>query len=654
MCIRDRLTVGEYYDVVVLHVSNVGDATVCLKSNVNELSGLITELNGYELTESYVPHVGEIVAAQYVDDGCCYRAKVLSVGNDETAAVLFLDYGNTATVKMNSLVQLQPRHIAFPVFGMNVKFSGSNVGRELLAEYSSLKLKVVERHSTHYVVSLAEDDVTVHCAENPPNEPALSMSDVKSRCLEAGKTYKAYVTDATDVENFFVHVEGFDYVATDEQLQMMYSNKPRGYVPQQTGELIVVHLDVDDTWYRAVVKEIENEDAVKCQLIDFGICVTTSSKNISRFDPELLAHVVVAFKCSFHDAVASKTVTWKDDYLHPMTDVYKITVVEIKGDTHFVELVNIESNVDWKQKLMDDGLLMKASSSNKQSLVSPTAVAKPTSNDAEIRHCDTSRDDTTTKSSSGVTKTKTLLPSLSDTEVRRLFCTLRERIVVVHTNSPSDFYIQPAAQSFRENLDSLQRSVSTFCRQSNDVQEMVAVGNIVGVLHDDGVWYRGEVVNLESQNKFQIHFVDFGFTKIAESVELRSLPDSLAVSLPRQAVHCAIDRAVGRDLDGGWSDAIIERFRNFCTSPDLTLSFIFKNDANNMWMVDLLQAGRIKAKDMLSAQPKAKQQTANAAKNDKDVSKSIPGQSDVDVKQTPVMVLTTGQHHDRCLFDIHI
>jgi len=627
---RVRLTVGEQYDVVVLHARNAGDVTVCLNSDVIKLGTLLTELNTYQFSDSYVPHVGEIVAAQYAVDSSCYRAEILSIDNDNTAAVLFLDFGNTATVNLKSVVPLQPRHIAFPVYGISIKFRSSSVDGKLLEEYCKLNLRVVEQHGSQYVISLTDDDTVMQLAKSQSNQCTYSISDVKQCCLDTGKTYKAWVTDATDVENFYVQVQEFDYLVINEQLQTIYSSKSGGYEPQQTGELIAIHLNEDDTWCRAVVKEIENKD-VKCHLIDFGMCVTTASKDISRFDSRLLTHPVVAFRCSFYDVVGSRVDSWKDDYLKPMTDVYNMTVVEVKDDLHFIELVHVESGVVWKQKLIDDGFLVKARSSDLHSVMSSAAVDKLPSGNTDSKPGYSSHDSTTlsvsdnrqseAESSCHVVKAEQVLPSVCDAVVRRLFHN-RERIVVVHANSPSDFYVQSGSDCAQKELGSLQRSINKFCRSSHCKLDTNSIRQIVGVLHDDGIWYRGEVVNSESSGKFRVHFVDIGVTKTVASTNLRSLPHAMAVSLPRQAIHCAIDRVVGCEADGSWSVAAIEWFQKFCANRDFMLKTIFQNDSGSSWLVDLLPvaAGRT-VKDMLLAQQLAVQRTNSSVKNNESISK---------------------------------
>ena len=587
------LSVGEQYDAVVLHVRDAGDVTICQEDRIGELRTLFVELSRYQVSGCYFPRIGEIVAAQYAADSSWNRAEVLSL-DDDSATVRFIDYGNTAKVNIKSTVQLQPRHIAFPVYSVKVMFRSSNVHNKLPAEYDTVKVKVVEQHGTRYVVSLLEDDTALHLANDPAIQRAYSVSDIKWCGLNTGKTYKVWVTDSTDVCNFYAQLSDV-YEPIDDALQAIYSNRSGGYEPQQVGELIALHLETDDAWYRAVVKEISMK-AVKCQLIDFGINVTTASKNISQFDCKLLAHPVAAFKCAFYDASISSANVWKDDFLKPLTAVYDMTVAEVKNDVHFVELVDIESSTDMKQKLIDEGVLVKASSSGLQyPATGDKSSSVSTPGDSQYSAGRKQQED---KLSCHIVQSKSVLDSLSDAEVGRI-CLSREKIRIVHANNPGSFYIQSSSDSVQKKLEGLHQSITDFCRQSSCKSDAVGVGQSVGVMHDDGIWYRGEVVD-SSSGKFQVQFVDYGIIMTASSAELCPLPDSLATSLPRQAIHCGIDRIAGCEPDGSWSLTAAQCFRNMSENCDFILKSIYKSDSGSSWLVDLLHTaiGRT-AKELL-------------------------------------------------------
>jgi len=387
-----RLTVDEQYDMVVLHARNDKDVTVCQSDSLGKLAALLAELSRYTLSGSYFPRVGEIVATLY-DDGSWYRAEVLSLIGNSAAAVHFVDFGNTADVKLSSIVRLNPEHVAIPVYGINAMFC-SNVDSELLAEYCILTLKVVEQRDNCYVVSRVEDGTKM----------------------------------------------------------------------------------------------------------------------------------------------------------------------------------------------------------NSQSVESPATTDK-LSSDSSPSTCESKPE---TKSDHPVVQSKSVLASLPDAELQRL-CLSREKVVVVHADSPGSFYIQPCSDSAQKDLASLHQSIANYCEQSPCKSGTVAVGQIVGVMCDNGVWRRGEVVDLELGGKFRVQLVDYGVTTTVDSGKLRPLPDSPAVSLPRQAIHCAIDRVVCCETNGSWSPTAMKWIQTVCRGGDLfVLRSIYESDSGNMFVVDLINVATGKtAQDML-------------------------------------------------------
>jgi hypothetical protein len=60
---------------------------------VEQLEGLMASLAALAPNEPYRPSVGEVVAGQFTADDAFYRAKVLSI-QDQNVEVQYVDYGN--------------------------------------------------------------------------------------------------------------------------------------------------------------------------------------------------------------------------------------------------------------------------------------------------------------------------------------------------------------------------------------------------------------------------------------------------------------------------------------------------------------------------------------------------------------------------------
>ena len=81
------------------------------------LEKLLEDLNSiYQgmVNTDYVPVVGEVCAAKYVDDGIYYRAEIIRVNNNGSFDVQFVDYGNKETIPLQDIHQLQSSFLIFP------------------------------------------------------------------------------------------------------------------------------------------------------------------------------------------------------------------------------------------------------------------------------------------------------------------------------------------------------------------------------------------------------------------------------------------------------------------------------------------------------------------------------------------------------------
>jgi len=683
--------VGQELAAKLLSVASPSQFFICRDScdDDNQMTELHTKMRMHYSSlpprTGFRPNGSGLYAALKRDSDEWFRVQALDF-DTESVLVLYLDYGTHDRVGLTKLQSLEGPFLSFPFRAICCSLSNLRrpskwseeatvCMRQLLSDVQQVQAKVCEidgynlsvelilssgqtvndilvnRKYANYVDGfelssaqaysrpVAESDTGSQLAELSEDTTVyyttmkdmnfVSLSDIKWFHLDIGKTYEVWVTDSADVENFYVQLSSANYPLIDEQLKAIYSSKSGGYEPQQSGELIALHLDSDDTWYRASVKEIGNKKDIKCQLIDFGISVTTTSKNISCFDSRLLTHPVAAFKCSFHDVAVLSADLWKHDYLKPIETVYDMTVVDVKNDLHFVELVERKSNSDLKQQLIGKGLLVKATSSRKQSDVLPATGNKPspisTPSDSQSSADRNKQED---KFSCPVIQSESVLHCLSDTEVKRI-CLSREKIRIVHVDNPASFYIQSGSDSVQKKLERLHQSITNFCRQPSHKPDTVAIGQVVGMMHDDGIWYRGQVADSESGGKFQVQFVDYGIMKTADSTVLRPLPDSLAGSLPRQAIHCAIDRVAGCEADGNWSLASVNCFKNMCQNCDFILKSVFTSDFGSILLVDLLHmATGQTAKDMLLAHQLAMPKTNISSK----LGKSVPDVGEMQVK----------------------
>ena len=99
-----------------------------LSAEIQEpLAAMMIELNEYctSAVKPYNPVVGEVVAAQYTDDGCVlwYRARVNQVLG-EKYQVTFVDYGNTELVEKKQICQISDTFLELPQVTVKCKLKG--------------------------------------------------------------------------------------------------------------------------------------------------------------------------------------------------------------------------------------------------------------------------------------------------------------------------------------------------------------------------------------------------------------------------------------------------------------------------------------------------------------------------------------------------
>ena len=107
------VTVAPSIDQVVLQVL-VSPCTEQIQACSTSLQELYATYAG-----SYMPQcVGELVAARFSQDQQWYRGEVTQLGNN-SAAVSFIDYGNSEEVSATSMSVIDPSLMTYPVFAVH-------------------------------------------------------------------------------------------------------------------------------------------------------------------------------------------------------------------------------------------------------------------------------------------------------------------------------------------------------------------------------------------------------------------------------------------------------------------------------------------------------------------------------------------------------
>lgn len=117
--------VFDIYPTVILSPALIWAQVV--HENSYKLRELLEDMNNqYRHTNngSYIPRTGELCVARFHLDNMFYRAEVLRVNNNGLVDVLFVDYGNTETVKFTELRHCKSIFLTLPKQALRFSMSG--------------------------------------------------------------------------------------------------------------------------------------------------------------------------------------------------------------------------------------------------------------------------------------------------------------------------------------------------------------------------------------------------------------------------------------------------------------------------------------------------------------------------------------------------
>lgn len=131
-------------------------------------------------------------------------------------------------------------------------------------------------------------------------------------------------------------------------------------------------------------------------------------------------------------------------------------------------------------------------------------------------------------------------------------------VCVSASENPKHFWIQILG-SRASQLDKLTTEMSDFyLRQKQGEMPEIQNGDIVAApFHDDGFWYRAEVLGLSENGTVDLYYVDYGDTWACPKEHLFPLRSDF-LSLPFQAVECGL--AYVAPNGGKWSSEALDVF----------------------------------------------------------------------------------------------
>ncbi|XP_052386075.1 tudor domain-containing 6 isoform X1 [Carassius gibelio] len=363
--------------------------------------------------------------------------------------------------------------------------------------------------------------------------------DLPLRMIEPGKVSEVYVSHINSLTSFFVQLEEDEnalFTLTELLNSHQQSEKDDIHASSvQQGSLVKAMFSEDDSWYRAVVKDMTQNGMIQVEFIDFGNEATVSLLKICRLDVPLLSYPRFGIHCSCN----------LDDQFKMQKGMEQMFLFnnifgeagENKLSCKFIK----ENGITWEVKITPSG---NSSDSNEKldsldAKASPV-VSKPVKDTFQLlfKKPEVSLGQTVEAFASCIVGPDYFWCQFSNSEIL-------DQITLVAQEYGNSSGTQPIKV---DKLDPGSLCLARFC--------------------DDQMWYRAQVIN-KWTNVVSVLFVDFGNESETSENSLKALPCDLLES-PPQAFLCQLE---GFDPSkGSWDSGATDNFYKLLVDKPLKVT----------------------------------------------------------------------------------
>ncbi|GFN94103.1 LOW QUALITY PROTEIN: tudor domain-containing protein 1 [Plakobranchus ocellatus] len=499
------------------------------------------------------PAKGVVCCAKFPDDGCMYRCLILDV-NGGTAALRYVDYGNTAECSTRDLKMLFPDLLQYSVQAFPCKLKGLTWSDEQAEKFVAAALdKNLEvtffGSSPPFEVEVktpSGDLLGILTGKIPftPSQTTESDSGRKETGFGGGspkketsggfgssktlqevnkqlsptpklceQKFNAQVVPTDKEEAYICHIDedGYFYLQLERDTTTLESVMSQleglsgmGQHPQPTATAACAAVFSEDAaWYRAKITSVEG-DNLKVVFVDYGNGDVVQKSSIKPLTSNLLRTAPLAFQCQFSD-------------LGPLSEEAQKKLSEYLMDHKVTATFSSNSAPPHNVKIND------ADGNDLQEMICPSDCYKTQ------------------------TQPKNVVPA-----------------GVTEIEDDGRFYIQ------------LYADFSAISRVQQDLSEMAASSNLEKLdvpevesaccyVTDQGVWHRGKILNIVDESTL-VFDVDTGKSSNIKVSSLNKLPLQF-FKCPPYAYECRLKGVES------WTDDLRKKFTEMTEDKILNATF---------------------------------------------------------------------------------
>ena len=333
------------------------------------------------------------------------------------------------------------------------------------------------------------------------------------------------------------------------------------------GQVCVARYSADDEWYRAKV-EGEVDGGILVTFVDYGNCEVTNHECIAQIPREFLSVSAQTIHCSVFDGLDAN-MEWsieqvsKFQSLIPESDHLTLKIGGVSGvdQQYYVEISSNGEKMEFSSLLEQQiDQASAAQMSHVTSRIGELNVFRPISQDEENSSGDrtdfiqpsaikTESESGETEESDSGSEGKPLIKAPFKLSLAVAGETVN--VTVVYVQSPSLLYVQRV--DCQPELVALSDEIEQYCASFGDVereflQPFHSGDFVLAKFDDDGLWYRAEVIGVDSDGTAKVTFIDYGNEEIISPKDLMMCPENL-LELPVQAIPCCLAKVPRRESD---------------------------------------------------------------------------------------------------------
>uniref|UniRef100_A0A3Q3GIH1 Tudor domain containing 15 n=1 Tax=Kryptolebias marmoratus TaxID=37003 RepID=A0A3Q3GIH1_KRYMA len=347
----------------VSHIDSASSFSLQLSQDETEILKMGDDLNSGNFRESLKTgasfQVGDVVLAEFEEDGALYRSEIKNQEGGSCFRVEFVDYGNSAVVCKEKMYPIPEECLSQPRFSIpcslldissyetDSSFTDAVVERPLMVDF-------VHQRGIQWQVKVEVLDEAVSTPGSSlltENEESLLSSPETSEKVTS--SYSGFAAAVTSPSDFCVVLE--DLLLAMNKVSLLLDDLPQEMPLLPEGHLLpgnccLLKAESRNRWCRA---EIVHADAtVVLDLVDYGQYECLSSHDLSKLKTlpvELTDLPKVTFPCILRGVKPVGDGQWSDK----AAAFFQRSLYQKKLQIFFREFV---SNSDWKVDIVIDGV----------------------------------------------------------------------------------------------------------------------------------------------------------------------------------------------------------------------------------------------------------------------------------------------------------